>query len=93
MGRKVTQKDIEQMNEAYLTIGTYSGVAKALGWSAGTVKRYITPNYTRVSIIKKDIVLPPVRNLYVPRNLTEWLSLSPQEIDEIREFKKGEVAV
>ena len=57
MAKKVTQRDIEQMNEAYLTIGTYSGVARALGWSASTVKRYINPNYTRVSIVKKEITI------------------------------------
>ncbi len=93
MAKKVTQRDIEAMNEAYLTIRTYSGVAKALGWSAGTVKRYIDPNYTRVSIVKKDIVLPPVSDLYIPKNLCEWLTFSPLEIDEIKEFKKREVAI
>lgn len=93
MAKKVTQRDIEAMNEAYLTIGTYAGVAKALGWSASTVKRYINPNYTHVSIVKKEITLPPVAELYVPRNLNDWLLLSPQEIEEIKEFKSREVAV
>ena len=39
------------MNEAYLLCGTYSGVAKALGWSASTVKKYIIEGYQ-----SKDVV-------------------------------------
>lgn len=93
MAKKVTQRDIEQMNEAYLTIGTYSGVAKALGWSASTVKRYINPNYTHVSIVKKEIKLPSVAELYIPRNMDDWLMLSPLEIEEVKEFKLKEVAI
>ena len=93
MAKKVTQRDIEAMNEAYLTIRTYSGVAKALGWSAGTVKRYIDPNYHRATVIHKNIELQPVRDLYIPKNLTDWLTLSPPEIDEIKEFKKLEVSL
>ena len=81
------------MKESYLTIGTYSGVARALGWSASTVKRYINPNYTRVSIVKKEITLPPVAELYIPRNMDDWLMLSPTEIEEVKEFKLREVAI
>ena len=44
--RKLVQpSDIIAMNEAYLKIGTYAGAARATGWSASTVKRYIIPDY------------------------------------------------
>ena len=45
MAKRVTEQDIIDMNEAYLLCGTYSGVAKALGWSASTVKKYIIEGY------------------------------------------------
>lgn len=93
MAKKVTQRDIEKINEAYLRIGTYAGVAKELGWSSGTVKRYVLPNYTPIVEVHKLLALPPVADLHIPSNLNDWLYLSPQEIDEIKLFKKGEVAV
>ena len=43
--KRVTQDDIIAMNEAYLACGTYSGAAKATGWSASTVKKYIIDGY------------------------------------------------
>lgn len=45
MAKKVTNEDIIQMNEAFLLCKTYSGVAKATGWSASTVKKYIIDGY------------------------------------------------
>lgn len=44
--RRVTEEDIIQINEAFLLCGTYSGAAKATGWSASTVKKYIISGYT-----------------------------------------------
>ena len=43
--KRVTQEDIIKINEAYLICKTYSGVAKATGWSASTVSKYIIPGY------------------------------------------------
>lgn len=45
MAKRVTEEDIKLMNEVYLLCGTYSGVAKATGWSASTVKKYIISNF------------------------------------------------
>ena len=45
MAKKVTNEDIIQINEAFLLCRTYSGVAKATGWSASTVKKYIIDGY------------------------------------------------
>ena len=42
---RVTEREIEQMNELYIKLGTYSAVAKELGRSAGTVSKYIKAGY------------------------------------------------
>ena len=39
--QKITPKMIQQMIELYETIGTYSGVAKAVGVSSSTAAKYI----------------------------------------------------
>lgn len=46
MAKKVTQDEILRMNELYLVVGTYSGVAREVGRSPSTVKRYIVSDYT-----------------------------------------------
>ena len=45
MGKKVSQEEIKEMNELYVSIGSYAGVARIVGRSAGTVKKYIDPDY------------------------------------------------
>lgn len=95
MAGKVTQKDIERINDLYLELGTYAAVAREVGFSASTVKRYVIPGYQKVSIPIDSIPvsLPPVETIVVPASLTEWLKLSDQEIDEIAIFKRNEVSV
>ena len=46
MAKKVTQDEILRMNDLYLAIGTYSGVAREVGRAPSTVKRYIISDYT-----------------------------------------------
>lgn len=41
MAKKITPEEIEEMKRLYLQIGTYSGVAKAVGRAASTVKKYV----------------------------------------------------
>lgn len=41
MARKVSDADIERMVELYSQIGTYAGVAREVGFSASTVRKYI----------------------------------------------------
>lgn len=52
MGR-VTDDEIRKMNELYLVYHTYSAVAKEVGRAAGTVKRYIDPNF---QLEKKELL-------------------------------------
>ena len=41
MARRLTDNDILAIQECYSKIGTYSGVAKELGFSPSTVKKYV----------------------------------------------------
>lgn len=78
------------MNEAYLACGTYSGAAKATGWSASTVKKYIIPDYKgeqKVEVI--DIELPPIEE--IADKLLPWYDLTcltPEEEKEIKQLWK-----
>ena len=63
MARRVSEEDIKLMNEAYLLCGTYSGVAKATGWSASTVKKYIVSDFKSESTQKTiEISIPSVED-------------------------------
>ena len=78
------------MNEAYLACGTYSGAAKATGWSASTVKKYIIPDYKseqKVEVV--DIELPPIEE--IADRLPPWYDLTcltPEEEQEVKQLWK-----
>lgn len=95
---QITQEVIEQINELYLKIGTYSGVSKEMGGSPSpsTVKKYIIPGYvSRESIVEKrfdkekipsDIDFKPFA-----ANLDDWgklCVLTEEEEEEIEELQK-----
>lgn len=48
MANKVTQEDIKIFNQKYYNCHNYSQVARETGFSAGTVKKYIIPNWKPV---------------------------------------------
>lgn len=48
MASKVTNEDIIRMNELYFKYKTYAAVAREVGFSASTVKKYIIPNWQPV---------------------------------------------
>ena len=52
----VTQEMIEQINELYLEIGTYSGVSRAMGGtpSPTTIKKYIIEGYVSKKEAEKN---------------------------------------
>lgn len=83
MAKAVTQSDIYQMNVLYLKYHTYAAVAKETGRSAGTVKKYIVPNFSVKPIEKKIITLLP------PHSFTIYPILLPSEseLEDIRELK------
>ena len=92
MRRVVSEKDVIQINEAYLLCGTYSGAAKATGWSASTVKKYIISGYT--SQIDKAaqesmITLPDLDKVVVAlKQMAHATMLTSEEALEITELWK-----
>ena len=88
--RRVTEEDIIQMNEAFLLCGTYSGAAKATGWSASTVKKYIISGYTsqiNTAAQESMIALPDldevVANLMQMAHATMLTSEEALEVTEL----------
>ena len=90
--KRVQPEDIIKMNELYLTIGTYAGVARAVGFSAGTVKRYIiadfTPQAEMKPIEKIEFEIPSMNELVYPENWDDFLQLSTEEKEAIKELQK-----
>lgn len=86
--KRVTQDDIIAMNEAYLACGTYSGAAKATGWSASTVKKYIIDGYKSEQKVEAvDIELLPIEE--IADRLPPWYDitcLTPEEEKEIKQL-------
>lgn len=84
--KRVTNDDIILMNEAYLISGTYAAAARATGFSASTVRKYIIPNYKSQPIIEEeDIELPPLTE--IADQLPPWYDitcLTPEEEKEIK---------
>ena len=88
----VTQEMIKQINELYLKIKTYSGVAREIGIAPSTVKKYIIPNYQSEDSIKKKIFQKediPKLSFEKFKNLNDWgelCFLSESEKEEIKEL-------
>lgn len=83
--KRVTQEDIVLMNEAYLACGTLSGAAKATGWSASTVKKYLIPDFkSEQKVEAANIELPPISK--VLEQLQDG-NLTCLRLDEEKEIK------
>lgn len=84
MANKITNDDIININEAYLELKTYAATARKLGFSAGTIKKYVIPNYTS----QKHIKTIPCKGIPEKGSYTiNWdLRLSDEEIKEIKEL-------
>ena len=96
MARRVTDKDIKEMFEAYALCGSYSGVAAATGWSVSTVRKYLNMDYSAGALSNdqvsaaKEIQLPSIEDIV--RGITgkqKLSTLSPQEKKEVKEIQKG----
>ena len=95
MARRVTEKYIKEMFEAYALCGSYSGVAAATGWSVSTVRKYLSMEHPfDAAPLSPDsdmnIELPSIEDIV--RNLTgkqKLSTLSPEEKKEVKDIQKG----
>ena len=92
MRRTINEEDIIQINEAYLLCGTYSGAAKATGWSASTVKKYIISGYTSqidTAAQESMITLPDLDKVVANlRQMAHATMLTSEEALEVTELWK-----
>lgn len=91
MASAITQDKIIEINEAYLVIKTYAGVARKVGVCAGTVKKYIIDGYVsqvNLKTEKKDIEIPPLNAAFFESetNLGNLCILSDEEKSEIEKL-------
>ena len=84
MANKVTPDDILQMNTLYLELKTYAAVARKTGFSAGTVKKYIIPNFAPAAEETKwEGKLLPVGTFIISQE-----DLSDIEIEVLNQLRK-----
>lgn len=94
MAKKITDEEIEQINELYLELGVKTRVAAIVGRSASTVSKYIIPGY----VSKKDrVAAPPFDESKItgPAHYESWndffqnCMLTDEEWADMREIQKG----
>ena len=90
---KITNEKIIEINELYLQIGTYSGVAKVVGCAPSTVKKYIIEGYTPSNERKVEKIFNkedlPEFSTDCFKNVENWgelCLLSKEEKEEIEEL-------
>ena len=85
--RRVSQEDVILMNEAYLACGTLTGAAKATGWSASTVKKYLIPDFkSEQKVEATNIELPPISKVLEQLQGDNLTCLRPDEEKEIKKL-------
>ena len=92
---RVTQEMIVRMNDLYLELKTYAAVARKIGVSPTTVKRYINPNYKRVKNDENEdeneleIVIQPINyELFDRPSWNILLTLMPREVDGMLKLRE-----
>ena len=101
MARKVvSQEEIKQMNELYCKLGTYSAVAREVGRSPGTVKKYIIDGYVpedaRNIIRFNEADMPTIINyeqLAEIEDMALLCILTEKELNDLKELQKNEVSI
>lgn len=89
MARRVDNQAIIEINEAYLACGTLSGAAKATGWSASTVKKYLIPDFKSEQKVEAvNIELPPISKVLEQLQGDNLTCLRPDEEKEIKNLWK-----
>ena len=91
--RRVTVDDIRKMNEEYLDCHNYAEVARRVGYSASTVRKYIYKDFAKVdeSKIKRfdpnvDMVPFTTDRFKGVKNYGTLCVLSDEEREEIKQL-------
>lgn len=87
---KLTEEKIKAIQEAYIRLGTYSGVAKELGCSAATVRKYTSEmNKSLETVITPfEGEITPVEMIDFDFVLYEWTHLIDEEIREVKKLQE-----
>lgn len=94
MARKVQQADIERMLELYDQLGTYAAVAREVGFSASTVRKYILENQVitpSAAVEVFDTTMLDSEVDYTMFRISNWgdlCVLTDDEKDEIKQLWK-----
>lgn len=95
MASKITTEDILNINKEYYDCHNYSEVARRLGWSASTVRKYVDKSWTPADETTRKIFNPSDLNdsfdtsiFKGVENFGELCVLSEEEIEEIKELWK-----
>lgn len=98
MAKRVTPEDIVIINETYLLCGSYSATAKATGWSASTVAKYVDKNYVSKGVVKESSKETTIQLADLDEVMNYLLShsnlscLTEQERADMKEIWKGMLA-
>ena len=87
---KLTEEKIKAIQEAYIRIGTYSGVAKEIGCSAVTVRKYTSEmnKSLETTIAPFEGEITPVEMIDFDFVLYEWTHLIDEEIREVKNLQE-----
>lgn len=89
MAHRVDNQAIIEINEAYLACGTLSGAAKATGWSASTIKKYLIPDFKNEQKVEvTNIELPPISTVLEQLKEDNLSCLRPSEEEELEALWK-----
>ena len=100
MAKTVTSEQIIEINELYKEIGVYAEVARRVGLSASTVRKYVKPDYTptaELPILRADIgaCRQVIENFTLSAEAMQdehILDLTESEIEDIKKLW-GELAI
>lgn len=91
MATRITQDQIVQINRMYKVKETYAAVARELGMSPATVKKYVDPDFEDITEdIPKIVLSLPTFEVAQFNVLTkrELFFLSDEEKEELKEVRK-----
>ena len=97
MAKRVQESDITRMLELYKELGTYAAVAREVGFSASTVRKYIIENNgtaainvpVEIQVFNTELApLEDFANLFAIPNWGDLCVLSDEEKTEISELWK-----